>query len=317
MGQGIELGLSMLAGGKRAADRAAAAAETATLLQMGLYAGTDLTVKFAGEIAAAPYSGDVWAWIKGRIDGENFSGIHTCDWIPFTADGHTYHAQVAGIDTCKGYGDIPVGSHIDFITKELWHERHRMNYCDYNNGRSDLPDGTQELVPWMMCELKYYLNNESGYVVTNNSSYTMTLVDYTDTGVFGRLPAALRNVIIQKHTRISQRYVNTGRPTDDTAMAWRDIGKLWLPSELETYGIPAMGTLSKNVYGTYTVQYPIFAHTVQNRGKNFNGTPSKWWLIQARSGDYKSFTGVNAEMTPDSFAASSTDVGFPICFRIG
>ena len=102
----------------------------------GYYAGVDLTQKFADEISASPYSGDAWAWIQARIQAGNFKGIRIGDYIPFTANSNTYNAQVAGINTYKGYGDTDhiVGNHIDFVCSKLWNSRPSYNMVNYNNG---------------------------------------------------------------------------------------------------------------------------------------------------------------------------------------
>ncbi len=99
------------------------------------YEGVDLTLKFATEIAASPYSGNPWAWIKARIQAADFTGIHVNDYIPFTTtDNKSLKACVGGINTYKGYGDTAVGNHIDFICRELWPTRKPVNPVNYNNG---------------------------------------------------------------------------------------------------------------------------------------------------------------------------------------
>lgn len=99
------------------------------------YDGIDLTEKFADEIAASPYSGDAWAWIKARIQAGNYTGIHVKDFIPFTTtNGVTLRAEVAGIDTYRNYGNSYVGRHIDFICLELWPTLKPINPVKYNNG---------------------------------------------------------------------------------------------------------------------------------------------------------------------------------------
>ena len=61
-----------------------------------LYAGRDLTVVFALEIAK--YS-DAWAWIKARIKAHNINGIHVADYIPIRMNGQPVKHRVAGIAT--------------------------------------------------------------------------------------------------------------------------------------------------------------------------------------------------------------------------
>ena len=107
-------------------------------LQMAnrLYEGVDLTAMHAAEIAAEPFYGNVWAWVQARIRSGNFRGINVGDYIPFEADGHTVVAEVAGINTYKGYGEgsNEVGSHMDFISRDCWHETRVWNRAGYNNG---------------------------------------------------------------------------------------------------------------------------------------------------------------------------------------
>lgn len=99
------------------------------------YEGIDLTQKFSAEIAASPYNGDPWAWIKARITAGNFAGIHVNDYIPFTTTNNvTLNACVGGINIYKNYGDTAVGNHIDFICRELWPTRKPVNPVNYNNG---------------------------------------------------------------------------------------------------------------------------------------------------------------------------------------
>ena len=66
----------------------------ATAIANRIYQGVDLSVTFATEIAAAPYSGNVWAWIKARIQAANFTGINVGDYIPFTANAKLVKAEV-------------------------------------------------------------------------------------------------------------------------------------------------------------------------------------------------------------------------------
>lgn len=100
-----------------------------------VYDGVDLTEKFADEIAAAPYSGDAWAWIRARIRAGNYSGISVKDWIPFTTKNNlTFRAEIAGIDTYRGFSENNVQHHIDFVSDGLWPVTKPINPSGYNNG---------------------------------------------------------------------------------------------------------------------------------------------------------------------------------------
>ena len=130
------------------------------------YVGQDLTVKFADEIKG--YS-DEWAWAKARKNAGNYAGMHVNDYIPITcSNGYVLKAQIAGINTYTGYGDQPVGNHIDFICKELWNDLHVMNKVDYNNGNANSPS------PFLASDLNYWLNSMSGTVPNSTSDSSVT-----------------------------------------------------------------------------------------------------------------------------------------------
>ena len=291
------------------------AAEIAMQLADGIYPGADLSVKFADEIAAAPYSGDVWAWIQARTQAGNYSGIHIFDWLPFTADGHDYQAQIAGINTATGYGDTPIGNHIDFITKELWHVKRAMNVVDYNNG-AVLPDGSREECDWLVADLKHYLNSESGYIVTDVESRTVETVDYTDSGVYKYLPAALKSVIIEKRTYQLGRYVSFTDALEPQFILWKNIGKLWIPTDYEMIGMDSIAATNIMRLQSYVARYPLFTGNARTRLKKCGTEPSKWWTMSPPRNATK-YTVIDDYAAPQFLPASTADVGFPICFRIG
>ena len=189
------------------------------------YQGTDLTVKFASEIAN--YS-DEWAWIKARVTAGNYSGIHVGDYIPITcSNGYVLNAQIAGINTYTGYGDQPIGNHIDFICKELWNNPHVMNKVNYNNGNANSPN------PFLASDLNYWLNSMSGTVPNSETDPSVTTeVDYTAGGVLYYLPDKLKNQIITKRILLPSRYTAGQVLTNDNSWGWQSTGKLWIPSEV-------------------------------------------------------------------------------------
>ena len=121
---------------KEKIDKALSETEIQAQINDRIYDGVDLTAKFADEIAASPYNDDPWAWIKARVQAGNYTGIHVRDWIPFTTtNNYTFNAQIAGINTYNRYGYQPmVADAVDFITKEVWIDKHKFNPVRYNNG---------------------------------------------------------------------------------------------------------------------------------------------------------------------------------------
>ena len=282
--------------------------DTLTLIHDRIYPGVDLTVKFADEIAN--YS-DEWAWITARIKAGNFSGIHVSDYIPVTTgrtDGFTFKAQIAGIDTYYKYSDSDVGHHIDFISKELWPDAVAMNQVNYNNGTANTP------YPWLASHCYAYLNSLSMAVPNeDNDDPALADVDYTAGGVLYYLPDKLKNKIVQKRALLGQRYTAGSMLTETNSWGWADIGKLWLPSEIEVYG---HGCWANNPYdkGGFT-QYPIFANNM-NRVKLRSNGRNAWWFLSPYAGNSTRFVVVDYGGSCYFYNASGTWVGVPVCFRI-
>ena len=273
------------------------------------YEGVDLTQKFASEIAN--YS-DEWAWIKARIQAGNYKGIYVCDYIPITcSNGYVLKAQVAGINTYKGYGDQQVGNHIDFICKELWNDRHVMNKVNYNNGNANNPS------PFFASDFNYWLNSMSGNVPNSTSDPSVTTgVDYTTSGVLYYLPDKLKNQIITKRIILPSRYTEGQVLTNDNSWSWQSTGKLWLPSEVEVYGAPCFGNSGFGMGGF--VQYPLFACNMNRAKLRCAGKDRyNWWLLSANAGNFINFNDVNNYGHCTSTNASSVWLVPPVCFRIG
>lgn len=276
-----------------------------------IYEGVNLAEKFASEIAAAPYNGNPWAWIKARITAEYFTGIRVGDYIPFTTtNGVTLNAQIAGINTYKNYGDTPIGSHIDFICKELWGTLHPINKVNYNNGTESQPH------PWLASDLYLYLNSLSGSVPNGTAVNPETVeVDYTADGVYYYLPDELKAVIKEKRLLLPKRYSASGLLTDDNQWGWANIGKLWLPDECEVCGMPIWGGKGGYSLGGSGLQYPLFAGNM-NRLKFRNGSRSYWWLLSPCSGDSLSWCAVYADGACYYRYAYDGYFAAPVCFRV-
>lgn len=273
------------------------------------YEGVDLTQKFASEIAN--YS-DEWAWIKARIQAGNFKGIYVCDYIPITcSNGYVLNAQVAGINTYKGYGDTAIGNHIDFICKELWDDRHVMNKVGYNNGNANSPS------PFLASDLNYWLNSMSGNVPNSTSDPSVTTeVDYTTSGVLYYLPDKLKNQIITKRVMLPSRYTEGNVLTNDNSIDWQSTGKLWIPSEVEVFGSPCNNISRFSLYGF--IQYPIFACNM-NRAKLRCKSKDRrhWWTLSERDSQSSSFSIIYDTGIIISSDSNNAWVTSPVCFRIG
>ena len=275
------------------------------------YEGADLTTKFASEIA---HYSDVWAWLKARLTAKNVSGLHVKDYIQWTStDGKVVRSQIAGINQYLRFNDTELSAyHIDFISKDLWPERHVWNKVNYNNGL----EGDGNDLPYMVCDLKRWLNAETGAVPAEAGVNLGTEeVDYSTSGVLARVPDALKNVIVEKRVMLSRRFSTEGLLTDDIDWDWAFLGKLWVPAEMEVYGCCVWGT--KGYSAGAFMQYPIFRDSkMRIKGNGHNGGRSAWWLLTPHSGNSTSaaFVANNGYASYDG--ASNESIGAPVCFRI-
>lgn len=258
----------------------------ATIDSDRIYEGVDLETKFATEIAG--YS-DVWAWIKARITAVDYSGLHVGDYIPFSMGGMAIKAQIAGIDTYYRTGDVEIGHHIDFISKDCNPIPMQWNTTNNNNGSA------ANAAPWMVSNIRSILNS--------------TWYSY--------LPAALQAQIIEKRAYIETRYTSGSTLTDSTGAAWNDIGKLWVPSEFEVFGGIVWGTRGYSQNGS--VQYPIFVGNSEKRIKNQGdgGERCYWWLSSVTSGVSTHVCFVGNDGLASYGIASVATIYVPVCFRIG
>lgn len=295
-------------------DKRHSVSSPAILLANRLYPGVNLAEKFAAEIAVPPHNGNPWSWINARTQEGNFDQINVGDWIPFTTlDGIFFEAQIAGINTYKGYGDTTdtiVKNHIDFITKDCHPDPFVMNRVNFNNGITDFTS------PWLASELEARLNSRQKSVVSSAAATpTMVAVDYRTTGILDKLPQPLRAVIKNKRILAPRRFTAGSLLIDDNSWDWRDFGPLWIPSDTEVTGNGSWSTLGYDT-GAF-VQYPLFncnMERVKHIGKG--GLRTHWWCSSAYRGNSTHFVFVHSVGLVDSTNASHATVRVAFGFRI-
>lgn len=248
-----------------------------------IYYGVDLTVKFAEEIAG--YA-NPWRWIKARLAARNVDGLHVGDYIPIYMGNYLMKMQIAGINTYYRTTDQELKWHIDWISKDCYPEPVQWFTSNNNNGTSTDP------APYMKSTVKSFLD-----------------------GLVAKLPAEVQEVISSKRFLLENRYSVSGALTDSTSWGWKDIGKLWIPSEYEVFGSCIWGT---NPYGAgQAVQYPIFANNWINRikGVGDGGSRAIWWLLSVCGGGSTHVCFVSSNGNAGGNNCSAAD-RVPICFRI-
>lgn len=253
------------------------------------YEGVDLTVKFANEILN--YN-DEWEWIQARLNNHNVRDLHIGDYIPISiaANGgiaaETHKAEIAGINTYRRTGDIEVGYHIDWITRDCYSGKVKFNTTNINNGNA---------------------SNSSPFLASN-------LKSWLDGTLYPLLDAKLKAVIKAKRILAPYRYQSGATLTDDNSWGWEDFDKLWVPLECEIFDSLVWST--KGYGNGQAVQYPIFANSYEHRikGAGPGGARAYWWAASATSGDSTSvvYVGYYGHSHTNN---ASTAIYVPVCFR--
>lgn len=170
--------------------------------------------------------------------------------------------------------------------------------------------------PWLSSDLYLYLNSLKGHVPNGTSKNPpVRMVDYTNDGVWSKMPDELKAVIVTKRLLLPTRYSASGVLSSTNGWKWENAGKLWIPSEMEVYGCGVWANSACDKGGF--VQYPIFSCNMDRvKGLGDGGDRYNWWLMSARAGYTSNFCSVYYSGYANANNASYTWIGAPVCFRI-
>lgn len=287
-----------------------------------LYEGKDLAALHATEIAG--YT-DIYAWLNARKTAGNFEGIHIGDYFTVamsagTVAGNNIAAQsfkcrIVGINTYKGCSDQHIGDMFYIMSDEVITQAIKWNPTDNNNGTA-----VQEH-PWLASAAYAILNGINNYTTTafNNIAHG---ANASTGGILQLLPASLQSVLKQKRNLLAKRYSASGLLTGGTGWGWLDMGKLWLPNEIEVYGCQLRSNLCQtegywNPEAELSIQFPWFANKCENRvKKDATGAYRTWWLSSSASYYSASVCSVSSSGLADNSVASNAGVCLPLCFCI-
>jgi hypothetical protein len=175
--------------------------------------------------------------------------------------------------------------------------------------------GTGSEHPWLASEGYLWLNSLAGHVANSTDNPPATAVkhvDYTESGVYYYLPSNLKNAIVEKRFYLGKRFSASGKLSSDNAAAFTNIGKLWIPTEIEACGINAWSGTGYAIAGSYG-RYPIFA----DRGRVLKSanTPLNWFLLNPQALGNTMWCNVSNAGSAGYQYTSVEYYYFPICFR--
>lgn len=231
-----------------------------------------------------------WADIDAMARANNFQDIRIGDYKTITAGGETVRCQVAGINTHRHCSDRDQGPHIDFISKDCLKNTVQWSSAGHNNGDANTP------YPWLASTVFTYLNET----------------------ILPKLPSDLASVIVNRRALMEQRYTaGATNMTQSNTWGWCDIGKLWLPNEVEVYGVCVWSGLNDGWAHGDGTHYPIFqgGWATRVKGLGHNGGRCSWWLRAVRSASSTHACGVGGYGGPHSWYVTDSSA-VPLCFRI-
>lgn len=234
-----------------------------------------------------------WPALQTRIRAGDMRGIHIGDYKTITlTTGEVVVMEVAGIDhyyKC-GYPEM-IGHHVDFISRDCLAGTKLFNDTNTNNGTAAEPN------PWRASKLFRTLNDET-------------------VGVFATLPTDLKPLIITKTALLERRYSEAGVLEANTGWDWNNMGKLWLPTEVEVFGNTfwSDGDAGWNGGGGCNLQYPIFIGGAKHiiKGAGNGGSRCGWWEASAQRQSSTNLCIVNNNGNANNNVATNPSIYAPL-----
>lgn len=287
-----------------------------------LYKGVDLEVKFASEIAQY---GNVYAWLEARKNANNYDGIHIGDYFHtslkagtiagYSIPAQNFKCRIIGLNTYKSCADAAIGNMIYISTDEVIDTPIKWNPTDNNNGTNNIKS------PWLASAMYAILNGVNNY--DTSSGYNKAAHGANGgAGIISLLPSELQAVLKQKRNILDERYSASGLITGGTGWNWADMGKLWLPNEIEVYGCGIRSNVCQTQGFWFpeaglSIQFPWFANNCENRIKrNSSNGRCSWWLSSVASSNSTSVCDVYNGGLASHDAATHATIYAPLCFCI-
>lgn len=238
-----------------------------------------------------------WEHLRDRIQQSDFTNIKIGDYKTITlTTGEIVVMEASGINPYYNCGGTAIGPHVDFTSRDCLKGAKVFNASGKNNGTEQEPN------PWRASDLFEAMNNET-------------------TGVYSTLPSDLKPCIIEKRANLESRYSSDGPLEENTGWAWNNMGKLWLPTEVEIFGNTfwSDGDSGWTGGGGCNLQYPIFyggtKHIIKGAGNG--GSRCTWWEASARRQSSANVCCVNNTGNAGNHVVTNVSVYAPLCFRIG
>ena len=226
------------------------------------------------------------AEIHAKTLAGDFSGLRVGDYKTVTlTTGEVVEMQIAAINPYKNHGDTALGNHIIWISRDCLAQTYQMRPEANNNGTAD------EKNPFRASALFNTMQNT----------------------IYPTIPEEWRNIIGDMRCLYGERYSSSGTVTADTGWAWKNRGKLILPTVQEVFGNNGFSEQFENGGSGLNIQWPIFIGGNVIKGLGRGGPRSTWWLCSAGAGTSADFCAVNNDGT-SHYTWASNSPGVPLGF---
>lgn len=216
----------------------------------------------------------------------DFSGLRVKDYkAMMLTTGEVVEMQIAAVNLYKNHGDTELGNHIIWLSRDCLAQTYQMRPEANNNGTAE------EKNPFRASALFNTLQNT----------------------IYTTIPEEWRNIIVDMRCLYGERYSSSGTVTADTGWAWKNRGKLILPTPQEVFGNDGWSENYECCGCGLNIQWPIFIGGNVIKGLGRGGNRCSWWLCAAQAGDSANFCDVNASGANDRSWAS-LNFGVPLGF---
>lgn len=174
---------------------------------------------------------------------------------------------------------------------------------------------TGHAINWIECSQVYAFLNALHQYVPNGTGFKPQLkeVDYTDSGFYAVLPAALRNVIMDKRLNMADRHSSSELLTESDSIGTFKLGHVWLPTEFEVLGRTILGSLK---YSGYDIQYPLFRGSARWFVPENAGVNSRGLIYTLPEGETNAMVATVYQGSVVAYNANNSIYLRP-CFRVG
>ena len=226
------------------------------------------------------------AEIHEKTVAGDFSGLLVGDYKTMTlTTGEVVEMQIAAINPYKNHGDTALGNHIIWLSRDCLAQTYQMRPDNTNNGTAD----------------------------EKNPFRASALFDTLQNTIYPTIPEEWRNIIGDIRCTYGERYSSSGTVTADTGWAWKNRGKLILPTPQEVFGNNGWSENYECCGGGLNIQWPIFIGGNVIKGLGRGGPRYGWWLCSAYAGNSTDFCVV-ASGGHSANGLASTGLGVPMGF---